>query len=51
MLGYPTNINGGRYPVILKSGIRVFFMISLKDITIAFKIIIIIIIIITGTGG
>jgi hypothetical protein len=34
MLGYLTNINGDRYPVILKSDIRFFLMISLKDITI-----------------
>jgi hypothetical protein len=51
MLGYSTNINGDRYPVILKSNIRFFLMISLKDIIkiiiiIIIKIIIIIIIII-----
>jgi hypothetical protein len=36
MLGYPMDINGDEYPVILKSGIRFFLMISLKDITIYF---------------
>ncbi len=39
MLGYLTNINGDRYPVILKSDIRfIFLMISLKDITTFLKV-------------
>ncbi len=37
MLGYPMDINGGIYPIILKFGIRFFLiMISIKDITIDF---------------
>jgi hypothetical protein len=37
MLGYSTDINGEEYPLILKSSIRfLFYMISLKDITIDF---------------
>jgi hypothetical protein len=36
MLSYLTNINGDKYLVILKIGIRFFLMISLKDITIYF---------------
>ncbi len=37
MLGYPTNINSDKCPVILKSSIRFLKkMISLKDITIIF---------------
>jgi hypothetical protein len=49
MLSYLININGDGYLIIQKFDIGFFLLMSLKDITIDFKIIIIIII--TKTSG